>query len=74
MAGGGQWFDCTKWSKRASEANAITSPSGEDYNQVLRVYFTQYHLHLQVPSLLPPSLGAATACHARRAGEEMTRE
>mmetsp|Transcript_59783 Transcript_59783/g.140742 ORF Transcript_59783/g.140742 Transcript_59783/m.140742 type:complete len:838 (-) Transcript_59783:164-2677(-) len=43
-----QWFDCTKWSKRASEAGAIVSPSGSDYDQVLRVYFTQYHLHLQL--------------------------
>jgi len=43
-----QWFDCTKWSKRASEANALTQPSGGDYDQVARVYFTQYHLHLQL--------------------------
>ncbi|KAJ1480762.1 glycoside hydrolase [Baffinella frigidus] len=43
-----QWFDCTKWSKRVEDAAIITSLQGGDYDQVVRVYFTQYHLHVQL--------------------------
>ena len=43
-----QWFDCTKWSRRIDDAAVITSPQGGDYDHVVRVYFTQYHLHCQL--------------------------
>jgi len=43
-----KWFDCTTWSKRASDSDSITSPTSPDYGQVVRVYFQQFHLHLQL--------------------------
>lgn len=43
-----KWFDCTQWSKGPSEAEQLVNPAGSDYSQVMRVYFTQYHLHLQL--------------------------
>jgi len=43
-----KWFDCTTWSKRASEVESIVNSGSPDYDQVARVYFVQYHLHLQL--------------------------
>jgi 4-alpha-glucanotransferase len=43
-----KWHDCTQWSKGQSEVQSIVNPAGQDYDQVLRVYFMQYHLHLQL--------------------------
>jgi len=43
-----KWWDSSTWTTRASQAEAIVHPHGQDYNQVARVYFTQYHLHVQL--------------------------
>lgn len=43
-----KWCDCTTWSKRASEVESIVNSGSPDYDQVARVYFVQYHLHLQL--------------------------
>lgn len=40
-----KWFDCTTWGKRAGDADSILK---SDPTQVARVYFVQYHLHLQL--------------------------
>eukprot|EP00960_Hanusia_phi_P068881 766957-Hanusia_phi.AAC.5 len=56
-----KWFDCTTWSKRVTEAENIVNTNGPDYDQVVRVYFTQYHLHCQLKeaSQYAESLGVA---------------
>ena len=56
-----KWFDCTTWSKRASEVQSIINSGSPDYNQVVRVYFVQYHLHVQLleASKYAESLGIA---------------
>jgi 4-alpha-glucanotransferase len=56
-----KWFDCTTWSKRASEVQSIINSGSPDYDQVARVYFVQYHLHVQLleASKYAESLGIA---------------
>eukprot|EP00282_Hemiselmis_andersenii_P005405 CAMPEP_0114134328 /NCGR_PEP_ID=MMETSP0043_2-20121206/14095_1 /TAXON_ID=464988 /ORGANISM="Hemiselmis andersenii, Strain CCMP644" /LENGTH=864 /DNA_ID=CAMNT_0001227953 /DNA_START=33 /DNA_END=2623 /DNA_ORIENTATION=+ len=56
-----KWFDTSCWSKGVSETEAIVSHHSEDYDKVVRVYFTQYHLHLQLleASKYAESLGVA---------------
>ena len=53
-----KWYDCTTWSKRANEVQAIINPGSGDFDQVARVYFVQYHLHVQL-------LEASKYCESR---------
>mmetsp|Transcript_55312 Transcript_55312/g.115704 ORF Transcript_55312/g.115704 Transcript_55312/m.115704 type:complete len:839 (-) Transcript_55312:278-2794(-) len=43
-----KWFDATTWGKRATETATMVAPGGPDYGTVVRTYFVQYHLHLQL--------------------------
>jgi len=43
-----KWFDCTTWGVKASQAHALVEEGSPDWIAVSRVYFVQYHLHLQL--------------------------
>ena len=43
-----KWSDCTTWSLKPSQAESLVNEAGADWPAVARVYFTQYHLHVQL--------------------------
>eukprot|EP00281_Chroomonas_sp_CCMP1168_P027736 CAMPEP_0206247986 /NCGR_PEP_ID=MMETSP0047_2-20121206/20113_1 /ASSEMBLY_ACC=CAM_ASM_000192 /TAXON_ID=195065 /ORGANISM="Chroomonas mesostigmatica_cf, Strain CCMP1168" /LENGTH=778 /DNA_ID=CAMNT_0053673569 /DNA_START=380 /DNA_END=2716 /DNA_ORIENTATION=+ len=43
-----KWWDTSTWRVRVSETQGITNEHSPDFGQVVRVYFTQYHLHRQL--------------------------
>ncbi len=43
-----KWSDCTTWALKPSQAESLVNEAGADWPAVARVYFTQYHLHVQL--------------------------
>jgi len=43
-----KWWDCTTWAVKSSQAHSIVNEDSGDWAGVARVYFTQYHLHVQL--------------------------
>ena len=47
-------WDCTTWRIKPENAKSMLDTASSDYAAVARVYFVQYHLHLQLLSASPP--------------------
>jgi len=48
--------DCTTWALKPSQADSLVNEASADWPAVARVYFTQYHLHVQLLEVCALSL------------------
>jgi hypothetical protein len=50
-------WDCTTWRIKPENAKSMLDTASSDYTAVARVYFVQYHLHLQLLSASRYAIG-----------------